>query len=97
MVRIRKRFRVLILSAIVAGVVVPVGFALSVPSDSIAPRTREDRSVAATTSVALTVPALVSTTDTVPGPFLDDVPDAAKLFLIGSLLVGVATAVRKAG
>jgi hypothetical protein len=81
----------------VAAVVVPVGFALSLQSDSQPARSREDVSTAAASSVALTVPALLVTTDAPSGSFLDDVPDSAKLFLMGTFLVSVATAMRRAG
>ena len=72
----RKRYRVLVLAALVAALVVPVGFALSL--ESPAPRAR------------------VSTTS-IGAPMLTyPVPDSAKLFLVGTVLFGLAAFVRKA-
>jgi hypothetical protein len=71
----RKRYRVLILAALVAALIVPVGFALSLES-SLPTRSSD-------TVVRSTVP-------------LPDVPDAAKLFAVGTLLIGLAAFVRKA-
>ncbi len=73
----RKRYRVLVLAALVAALVVPVGFALSL--ESPAPRDR----VASTSVVA--VPTLNLS-----------VPDSAKLFIVGTVLFGLAAFVRKA-
>ncbi len=73
----RKRYRVLVLAALVAALVVPVGFALSL--ESPAPRAR----VASTSVVA--VPTLNLS-----------VPDSAKLFIVGTVLFGLAAFVRKA-
>jgi hypothetical protein len=74
----RKRYRVLILAALVAALVVPVGFALSLESPS--PRTRASSSTAVFSAAAL----------------LEPVPDSAKLFLVGTMLFGLAGFVRKA-
>jgi hypothetical protein len=75
----RKRYRVLILAALVAALVVPVGFALSLESPS--PRTRTSSSSTAVISAAA---------------LLEPVPDSAKLFLVGTMLFGLAAFVRKA-
>lgn len=74
----RKRYRVLLLAALVAALVVPFGFALSV--DSVA-----------TVVHAGLLPGAV------PAPALPwTIPDAAKLLGVGTLLIGLAAAVRKA-
>lgn len=70
----RKRYRVLILAALVAALVVPVGFALSLES-----------------------PVPTRSSDVVTRQlFLPELPDTAKLFIVGSLLIGLAAFVRKA-
>jgi hypothetical protein len=93
---VRKRFRVLLFAAIVAAVAVPVGFALSLESDT--PRTYHPvRPVAVTTSstvVASTVVVAPAVTRADSSP--RQVPDAAKLFLVGTVLFGLAAAVRRA-
>ena len=66
----RKRYRVLIFAALVAALVVPVGFALELPS--------------ATTSVV------------VSSAVIPAVPDTLKLFVVGTVLIGLASFVRKA-
>jgi hypothetical protein len=93
MKRVRRRYRVVVLAAIVAALVVPVGFALSLSSgngraaDGIRP-------IVPVESFAASSPVLLST-DREEAPFFDDVPDAAKLFLVGTMLVGIAIAVRR--
>lgn len=84
----RKRFRVLLLAAIVAACAVPVGFALSLEATPETPA----RSAPATSSpvAAVLVGSGASSLSGVP------VPDSAKLLFIGSMLFGLAAAVRKA-
>lgn len=72
----RKRYRVLILAALVAALIVPVGFALSLESPMPA---RSPDTMAR--SVMLSIPTL---------------PDPARLFVVGTLLIGLAAFVRKA-
>jgi hypothetical protein len=94
---VRKRYRVLMLAALVAAFVVPVGFALSLES---APGWRSTRPAVP----ALDAPTLVVSSVVVPRSMAPDVtqsfsfpiPDAAKLLVVGSLLIGLAAAVRKA-
>ena len=74
----RKRYRVLILAALVAALVVPVGFALSL--ESPAPRAQ-----VSSVAVAVATPAIPAS-----------VPDSAKLFVVGTVLFGLAAFVRKA-
>src|SRR4029077_5425822 len=78
--RMRKRYRVLLLAALVAALVVPVGFALSLDTTPVA------------TQLIHTglVPGAVAA-PTVPWTM----PDAAKLFGVGTLLFGLAAAVKR--
>jgi hypothetical protein len=96
----RKRYRVLIFAALVAALVVPVGYALSV--ESSLPVTARPHTPAIVASVAPTA-AAVSVAAPVTMPLgigasapVFQVPDAAKLFGIGTVLFGLAAAVRKA-
>jgi hypothetical protein len=78
----RKRYRVLLLAALVAAFVVPVGFALSLDSAPIA-----------TQIVGVGFASKVSPSWSVwPSRSL---PDSAKLLFVGTLLFGLAAAVRK--
>jgi hypothetical protein len=84
----RKRYRVLILAAVVAAVVVPVGLALSLES-ALAP--------------VSPVPGPVVAIGAAPGlgnpgrePAFPGVPDSAKLFFTGAVLCGLAAGVRRA-
>jgi hypothetical protein len=99
----RKRYRVLLLAALVAALVVPVGYALSIESTPGALHSHSAAGVPVATTV---VPAAAATAVTAPivirtgapatstSPF--QVPDAAKLLGIGTVLFGLAAAVRKA-
>ncbi len=85
------------LAAIVAAVVVPVGFALSLESEPAAAMPFTSHAVmtpAQAPVVASTV--LVSTHEPATHSGLHPVPDAAKLFVVGTALFGLAAAVRKA-
>jgi hypothetical protein len=107
----RKRYRVLILAVIVAAVVVPVGFALSLDSSSRPARLRHlsannvtvgsvdapDASTAVR-SAALASSVIVTRAAVSPPAAVPthSVPDSAKLLLVGTALFGLAAAVRKA-
>jgi len=91
----RKRYRVLVLASLVAAFVVPVGFALSLetgPGWRSSPLTE---TFAAPAGVATTIVVPRSGATDIMQAFSYPVPDAAKLFLIGSVLIGLAAAVRK--
>ena len=76
----RKRYRVLWLAALVAALVVPIGFALSLD----------------TTPIATQFVHAAMLPGAVPAPFVAwTMPDAAKLFSVGALLLCLAAAVRK--
>jgi hypothetical protein len=86
---IRRRFRVLLLAAVVAAFIVPVGFALSLDP---APRTRAQTATPSTGVVPVMFVAGNSSRS-----LFEPLPDAAKLLLVGTTLFGVAAAVRKTG
>ena len=100
----RKRYRVLVFAALVAALVVPVGYALSVESTpavttythyaAVVPTAASVASTAATAAVAAPV-AIRTASSPSPSP-VSQVPDAAKLLGIGTVLFGLAAAVRKA-
>ena len=93
----RKRYRVLVFASILAALVVPVGFALSLESGAER-RSAMPETLAAPAGLAAAVvvaPRSVMTDAT--RSFSYPLPDAAKLFIVGSVLIGLAAAVRKAG
>lgn len=77
----RKRYRVLLLAALVAAFIVPVGFALSLDTTPVATQLVYGGLL----PNAVAPPAKVWT-----------LPDAAKLLAVGTLLFGLAAAVRRA-
>ena len=91
----RKRYRVLLLAAIVAALIVPVGFALSLESTPLAARTRSTEAVAASTTTATMLP-LVRTQAPTVADLIKPVPDGAKLFFVGTFLFGLAAVLRRA-
>jgi len=84
----RKRFRILLLAAIVAALAVPVSFALS-----LEPAPTAHHTVTSAVSSAA-VPALVRAGGAIAS--VHTAEDAVKLLLVGSILFGLAAAVRKA-
>jgi hypothetical protein len=96
----RKRYRVLLFAALVAALVVPVGYALSVESTPIATHARYVApaalaAVVPVAAVAVAAPRTLHVNSTEPVT-LRPLSDAAKLFGIGTLLFGLAAFVRKA-
>jgi hypothetical protein len=96
----RKRYRVLALAALVAALAVPLGFALS-PTSTV-PATYETRDTGLVTSVAVPPPVVgqrgsMSLVGTWTTPIDRQLMEAAKLMLVGTLLIGVAAVVRRAG
>jgi hypothetical protein len=88
----RKRTRVLLLIALVAAIIVPVGFALSLESG--------ERAVSAVHGVVpvaqiRTANAPVVATTTSAMTSLPEVPEGAKLLVIGTGLFGLAAAMRR--
>jgi len=99
----RKRYRVPILAATAAALIVPVGFALSLESAPVTPQARYAAAVPAAESViptaaATAMAAPISTHLVTPaaGSLFEAVPDAAKLLCVGTVLFALAAAVRKA-
>ena len=99
----RKRYRVLIFAALVAALVVPVGYALSVESTpattsqthyAVVPTAASIASTAAAAAVA--APIAIRSAGSPSASPVYQVPDAAKLLGIGTVLFGLAAAVRKA-
>jgi len=85
MIATRKRIRVVILATIIAAGAVGVGFALSLESNA--------STVAAHTALA----AMRSTARPLtPVASLPQLPDAAKLFGLGTILIALAAVVRRA-
>jgi hypothetical protein len=101
----RKRYRVLIFAALVAALVVPVGYALSVESTPIATHAKASYAtvVPAGSVASLSAAAAVAAPVTIhagsegaPSAALFHMSDAAKLLGIGTLLFGLAAFVRRA-
>lgn len=96
--RVRKRYRVLLLSAIAAALMASVGYALS-PDASAARSVAQLTASQATAAAVVTAPMMArarATTAPAPTTALPAVPDAAKLLIVGTSLFGLAAAVRKA-
>jgi len=94
----RKRYRVLIFAALVAALVVPVGYALSIDTMQRGTQTRY-KAVLPTAAAAVAAPVVIHRGDAVSAPtstWLSPVNDATKLLCIGTVLFGLAAAVRKA-
>lgn len=86
----RKRFRILLLAAIVAALAVPVGFALSLEPVSV-----PSAQYVTVAAPAAALPLLVGTArGSIAAAHTTE--DAVKLLLVGSVLFGLAAAVRKA-
>jgi hypothetical protein len=92
----RKRYRVLLLAAIVAAFIVPVGFALSLESSATTATYARYVAPAPVAHAAVVAPALMPARQSTARSSTDPVPDGAKLFAVGTVLVGLAAAVRKA-
>jgi hypothetical protein len=83
----RKRYRVLILVAVVAAFIVPVGFALSLESPS------PDASMSS--AALVTTAALLQPLSNAAALVLRPVSNGAWLLLVGTLLLGLAAFVRR--
>jgi hypothetical protein len=91
----RKRFRILVLAALLAAIGVPVGFALSRETDSV-PVAPHIQGAAIVASTIATTAVVVGSDNTVSVPFMPSLPDGAKLFFVGTVLFGLAAAMRRA-
>jgi MFS family permease len=94
MLAMRKRYRVLFFAALVAALIVPVGYALSIDSKPKAARTRYIAVVPAAAVVAAPV-MMPRVGGALSGSVKDTLSDSAKLLCIGTVLFGLAAAVRK--
>jgi hypothetical protein len=79
----RKRYRVFLLAALVAAFVVPVGFALSLDSAPVATQI---------VLAGVVAPKVLPSWSLLPSWSM---PDSAKLLFVGTVLFGLAAAVRK--
>ena len=91
----RKRYRVLLLAAIVAALIVPVGFALSLESDP--GRVSLDRRAVNATAQPAPVSTLVlmRSNRSPVGSSLSALPEGAQLFFAGTALFGLAAVMRR--
>ncbi len=91
----RKRYRVLLFAALVAALIVPVGYALSTDS-SLRSARQKHYAAAPVASTVVAASVVMRRTDDAASPSgLSPFPDAAKLACIGTVLFGLAAAVRK--
>ena len=86
----RKRYRVLLLAAIGAALIVPVGFALSLESASFTTAVHTSTSTAAVAS-----PILAGTNHAVDASIHPFLSDGVKLLLVGTTLFGLAAFLRR--
>jgi hypothetical protein len=90
----RKRYRVLVFAALVAALIVPVGYALSI--DSRPNALNGYAAVVPAAAAAVAAPTMPRISDAAPLSMLFEVSDSAKLLCIGTVLFGLAAAMRKA-
>ena len=95
MSEMRKRFRVLVLAAIIAAVGVPVGFALSREADAVAV-TPHMQGAAVVASTIAASPNVMARDRSASMRSLPSLPDGAKLLFVGTVLFGLAAAMRRA-
>jgi hypothetical protein len=93
----RKRYRVLLLAAIVAAFIVPVGFALSLESEAGTAYAHAPAvtATAPTATVATSAPVLMRTSGSAFAPVLPALPEGARLFFVGTALFGLAALMRR--
>ena len=91
----RKRIRILLFAALVAAIIVPVGFALSLPSgEHTASASYGVTPISQISSTRIPLPTS-STTATATVMAWPQIPEGAKLFAIGTALFGLAAAMRR--
>jgi hypothetical protein len=98
----RKRYRVLLLASIVAALVVPVGYALSLEPPSATTKiartslnTAPSAAVVASPMIVHTNTAAVAAGASAVLPLVPAVPDAGKLLIVGTVLFGLSALVRR--
>ena len=89
----RKRYRVFLLAAIVAAFLVPVGFALSLETESITPSLHTRPPVAAH-GAAVAAPVWIGSRS-LTSPRELPVPEGARLFVVGGIFLGLAAFIRR--
>jgi hypothetical protein len=94
----RKRYRVLIFAALVAALVVPVGYALSIDTTQRATHKRYVVVPAAAAAAVMAPVTIAGVDDASPASSIMVLraTDAGKLLCIGTVLFGLAAVVRKA-
>jgi len=92
----RKRYRVLLFAALVAALIVPVGYALSIDSKPKTTHARYEVFPAAAATVVAAPVMMPHLAESTGETSMSPVSDAAKLLCIGTVLFGLAAAVRKA-
>src|SRR5256885_17261182 len=97
----RKQYQMLMFAALVAQMVVPVGYALSVESTPVSTQARRTAIVPAAppgvpAAAVVASPIAIRSDAERDTSMLHTVSDAAKLFGIGTVLFGLAAAVWKA-
>jgi hypothetical protein len=94
---LRKRYRVLIFAALAAALIVPVGYALSIDSKPKATRPVFTPIAPAATATVVARPLMMPLVGDLMTPvsMMYPVSDSAKLLCIGTVLFGLAAAVRK--
>jgi len=88
----RKRIRSLLFAALVAAIIVPVGFALSLESGTRA-AVSATHEVVPVAQLRTHSPIVATTTAAVTA--LPELPEGAKLLVIGTALFGLAAAMRR--
>jgi hypothetical protein len=99
----RKRYRVSMFAALVAALVVPVGFALSLESTTVATQARYTAAVPSTAmaivprvaAARVASPSNIHLSGASSPAQHDALPDAAKLLCVGTVLFGLAAVARK--
>jgi hypothetical protein len=98
----RKRYRVLIIAAFVAALVVPVGYALSLEPQTPTAKIARSAFVSAPSAAVVASPMMVHASTAAVAPSapsvlpIPAVPDAGKLLLVGTILFGLSALVRRA-
>jgi hypothetical protein len=92
----RKRYRVLVLAALVAALGVPVGYALSIDTATKTPQARHGAVIPVAATVVASTVVIRRAGDAAPDTLVSPVAESAKLLCIGTVLFGLAAAVRKA-
>jgi len=91
----RKRYRILMLAALVAALAVPVGYALSLESMPVAKHARYGAGAPVAAAAAVLAPVTFHSSGRLPVRSGHPVLDAAKLLGVGTILFGLAAALRK--